>query len=133
MALASDMVIAGTSARFMLPEVAIGIPTVDIPLLGAARINPIHLLDALLTGDWKDVTWAERVGLINSVVADQDVWQTAFDLARKLAGKPRAVVALVKSLVYEAHYTGDRGQLRRHGAQARVKLLADAEAAQSQG
>jgi enoyl-CoA hydratase len=63
--LASDLVICGASARFALPEVAYGIPPVDIPLLGARRVSPIHMLEALLTGDWKAASWADKVGLVN--------------------------------------------------------------------
>lgn len=130
-ALASDMVIAGTSARFLLPEVAIGVLPVDIPLWAGARMNPIHILDALLTGDWKDASWAERCGLVNSVVPDEDVRQTVFDLARRVALAPRAVVAQVKSLVYAAHYTGDRAGLRQYGAKTRMRIIAEDYADQS--
>ena len=65
MALASDIVICGRSARFALPEVALGIPPVDIPLLAARRVGANHILEALLTGDWKDSRWAEKTGLVN--------------------------------------------------------------------
>lgn len=131
MALASDMVIAGASARFMLPEVAIGVLPVDIPLWAAARLSPIHILDALLTGDWKDAAWAERAGLVNYVLPDAEVHDATFDLARKIARAPRAVAARVKALVYEAHYTTDRPAFRRRGAAARASLLAEAEHSQT--
>jgi enoyl-CoA hydratase/carnithine racemase len=131
MVLASDLAIAGVSARFMLPEVAIGVPTVDIPLLAAGRVNPIHMMDVILTGDWKDAAWAERVGLVNATAPDDAVWETTFDLARRIAAAPRPVAALVKSLVYASRLTADRALLRERGAAARRRILAEAHATQN--
>ncbi|WP_269090323.1 enoyl-CoA hydratase/isomerase family protein [Sphingopyxis jiangsuensis] len=122
MALASDIVICGRSARFALPEVALGIPPVDIPLLAARRVGANHILEALLTGDWKDSGWAEKTGLVNEVVEDDMVTATAASLAQKIAGLPTSVVALVKSLVYEARGGVDPAALRREGAARRSRL-----------
>lgn len=122
MALASDIVICGRSARFALPEVALGIPPVDIPLLAARRVGANHILEALLTGDWKDSRWAEKTGLVNEVVDDDLVTATAAALAQKVAGLPTSVVALVKSLVYEARDCVDPAALRREGAARRSRL-----------
>ncbi|PQM29093.1 hypothetical protein CVO77_11950 [Sphingopyxis lindanitolerans] len=122
MALASDIVICGRSARFALPEVALGIPPVDIPLLAARRLGANHILEALLTGDWKDSQWADKTGLVNEVVDDEAVIATASALARKVAGLPTSVVALVKSLVYEARGCADPAALRTHGAARRSRL-----------
>lgn len=120
--LASDLVICGDSARFALPEIAYGIAPVDIPLLGARRLNPLHMLDALLTGDWKDASWAEKVGLVNQVVADDALWDSAFALARRIAAAPSAPVALVKSLIYQARTPGDALALRARGASLRAGM-----------
>jgi enoyl-CoA hydratase/carnithine racemase len=122
MALASDIVICGRSARFALPEVALGIPPVDIPLLAARRVGANHILEALLTGDWKDSRWAEKTGLVNEVVDDDLVTATAAALAQKVAGLPTSVVALVKSLVYEARGGVNPAALRREGAARRSRL-----------
>lgn len=130
MAISSDLVIAGTSARFLIPEVGIGVSPVDIPLWAAGRLSPNHILEAILTADWKDAAWAERVGLVNSTCSDEDVWETTFDMARKIAGAPLAVTTLVKSLVREAHSTTNRSELRQRGAAARMRILDDARMAQ---
>lgn len=122
MALASDLVICGRSARFALPEVALGIPPVDIPLLAARRLGANHILEALLTGAWKDSRWADKTGLVNEVVDDEAVVATASALAHKVAGLPASVVALVKSLVYEARGCADPAALRHHGAARRSRL-----------
>ena len=125
MALASDIVICGRSARFALPEVALGIPPVDIPLLAARRLGANHILEALLTGDWKDSHWADKTGLVNEVVDDEMVAATATALAHKIAGLPPSVVALVKSLVYEARGCADPTALRSQGAARRSRLRQD--------
>lgn len=122
MALASDIVICGRSARFALPEVALGIPPVDIPLLAARRMGANHILDALLTGEWKDSRWADKTGLVNEVVDDEAVAAAASALARKIAGLPPSVVALVKSLVYEARSCPNPAALRSEGAARRSRL-----------
>lgn len=122
MVLASDMVVCGRSARFALPEVALGIPPVDIPLLAARRLGANHILEALLTGDWMAADWADKVGLVNRVVDDEKVGEEAFALARKVAGLPPSVVTLVKSLVYDARTCADPGALRAHGAARRSRL-----------
>lgn len=121
-ALASDLVICGVSARFSLPEIAHGIAPVDIPLLAARRLNPLYMLEALLTGDWKDASWADKVGFVNQVVPDEAVWETAFTLARRIAAVPSAPVALVKSLIYQARTPGDAVALRQRGASLRASL-----------
>jgi enoyl-CoA hydratase/carnithine racemase len=120
--LASDVVVCGKSARFALPEVGLGIPPVDIPILAARRLNANVILEALLTGAWKEASWADKVGLVNEVVPDELVWDTAFDLARRIAKAPTSVVALVKSLVYEARVTCDSSALRKRGASQRADL-----------
>ncbi|QIB65101.1 enoyl-CoA hydratase/isomerase family protein [Kineobactrum salinum] len=122
MVLACDMVICGESARFALPEVGLGIPPVDIPLLAARRLNANYIIELLLTGDWKDAGWADKVGLVNSVVPDGMVWELAFELARRIALAPPSAVALVKSLVYEARVSGDLDALRQYGASVRREI-----------
>lgn len=135
MALASDIVICGRSARFALPEVALGISPVDIPLLAARRMGANHILEALLTGEWKDSRWADKTGLVNDVVEDEAVAATAFALAHKVAGLPSSVVALVKSLVYDARVCADPAALRERGAARRACLRQPAvdDAIHSQG
>ncbi|MBB6125281.1 enoyl-CoA hydratase/isomerase family protein [Sphingobium subterraneum] len=122
MMLASDIVICGRSARFALPEVGLGIAPVDIPLLAARRLGANHILEALLSGDWMGPDWAEKVGLVNRVVDDGNVAQEVSALARKIAGSPAPVVALVKSLVYEARASVDPAALRASGAERRSRL-----------
>ncbi len=123
--LASDLVICGASARFCTPEVGFGILPVDIPLLAGRRLNPVYMLEALLTGDWKDSAWADKVGLVNQVVPDEAVWDTGFSLAQKIAGAPSAAAALVKSLIYDARTPGDISAIRTNGAAARARIQED--------
>lgn len=122
MALASDLVVCGRSARFTLPEVALGIPPVDIPLLAARRLSANHILEALLTGEWKDAAWADKVGLVNTIVDDDRVNTEALALAAKIATLPPSVVMLVKSLVYDARACSDPAALRASGAARRSRL-----------
>lgn len=122
MMLASDLVICDQSSRFRLPEIGFGIPPVDIPLLGARKVNPIFMLDLLLTGEWKDANWAEKVGLVNEIVSDEELRGATFRLAKKIASAPREIAALVKSLTYSIRTPGNADAIRQYGAGVRAEI-----------
>jgi len=86
LALACDMIIAGQNASFCLPEVKRGM------IAGAAgayrlarRIAPAIAMELLLTGNRLEANRAATLGLVNSVVADDEVLAQALALARQIA------------------------------------------------
>lgn len=95
LALACHLRIAGRSAMFGQPEILRGhIPgaggTVRLPrLVGIGRA-----LQYLLTGDDIPAEEAERIGLVNFVVADDAVLNAAEALARRIAGLSEVAVRL---------------------------------------
>jgi enoyl-CoA hydratase len=98
LAAACDLRVAGTGARFGMPEITVGIPSV----LDAALL-PQHLglslaKEMVLTGDLYDVDSLRGTGFLNRVVAPEEVLGTAESLARSLAGHVPAAVASQKRL-----------------------------------
>ncbi len=102
-ALACDIRIAAEHATFGLPEVKRGI----IPGAGGtqrlARVIPFGMaLEMLYTGDAIDAATALRVGLVNKVVARDELMESALQLAERITQcAPLAVQA--------ARYAAKRG------------------------
>ena len=99
LALAADVVVAGRSTQFAQLEVSRGI----LPFGGATtRLpRPVGWGDAmrwLLTGDRFGADEALRIGLVQEVVADEDVLSRGAELAHRIAGQaPLAVQATLAS------------------------------------
>jgi enoyl-CoA hydratase / 3-hydroxyacyl-CoA dehydrogenase len=98
LSMACDFRIAAESATFGQPEINLGI----IPGFGGTQRLPRLVgegkaLEMNLLGDPIDSYEALRVGLVNQVVADHELFDTAIAWARKLAGQaPRAVEQIKK-------------------------------------
>ena len=93
--LACDLVIAGTSARFGVPEVKRSLVAgAGGALLLTQRIPRAIALEMLLTGEPIDAARAAEVGLVNRVVAEGKALETAVDLATSIASNgPLALIA----------------------------------------
>ncbi len=100
LAAACDMRIASEKASFGNPEVNIGlIPAwggcVRIPkLIGRAKAAQI-----VLTGERIDAKEAERIGLVNKIVAPEELNSTATYLAGQLATKAPIAIRLAKEIL----------------------------------
>jgi enoyl-CoA hydratase len=101
--LACDMVVAGKSARFGLPEVKRGLIARAGGLLRLPRRLPSALaMELVLTGDTLTADRAATFGLINSVVPDGDALATAMDLAARVAANAPLAIAASKRILNEA-------------------------------
>lgn len=100
MALAADIRLAGSSARFGLPEINLGIMpgaggTQRLPrLIGSAQAKELIFL-----GHNIDATTALELGLVNRVVADEELLGEAVKMALKMAAKPPVAVTMAKRTV----------------------------------
>ncbi|HTX29274.1 MAG TPA: crotonase/enoyl-CoA hydratase family protein [Streptosporangiaceae bacterium] len=93
--LACDLVVAGASARFGVPEVtrALVAGAGGAQLL-AQRVPRALALELLLTGDPISAPRAAEMGLVNRVVEDGQALETAIGLAMRIAANgPLAVMA----------------------------------------
>src|SRR3954469_6286538 len=99
-AMACDIVVSGESGRFGEPEIRYGSGPVTLLMpyvLGQKKTNEL-----LFTGDMVDAATAERLGLVNRVVADEDVDAAVEELVRKIAPPPLPVLRLTKLALVRA-------------------------------
>jgi enoyl-CoA hydratase/3-hydroxyacyl-CoA dehydrogenase len=100
LALSCDIILASENAKFGLPEVGLGIHpgfggTQRLPrLIGKAKAKEL-----IFTGDTLDAKEAERIGLVNMVVASDKLPGAARSLAKKIASKAPIAIRLAKSAV----------------------------------
>lgn len=93
--LASDIVVAGSSSQFGLPEVKRGIIAAAGGIVRLPEQLPRKVaMQMIVTGDPIDAETAHRWGLVNQVVDDDAVVVTAVALAQRIAANaPLAVQA----------------------------------------
>ena len=100
MALCCDLRITSDNAQFGLPEVALGI----IPAAGGTQtlpraVGPAGALEMLLTGRWMDAREALQIKLVNRVVPAERLFETAREVAEKIAVCDPDVIRGVKQAV----------------------------------
>jgi enoyl-CoA hydratase/3-hydroxyacyl-CoA dehydrogenase len=99
LAMGCDVRIAARSALFGQPEINLGI----IPGLGGTQrlprlVGTNKALEMNLTGDPISADEAYEFGLVNRVVPDHELLDTALAWARKLAGQAPLSVERIKSI-----------------------------------
>jgi enoyl-CoA hydratase/carnithine racemase len=100
--LAADLRIAGQSATFACPEISFGLTATNgasvlLPrLIGAGRAS-----EMLLTGRVYDATWALSVGLVSSVVPDDQLMEHATETAELIASGSPLATDLTRGLLRE--------------------------------
>jgi crotonobetainyl-CoA hydratase len=102
LALSADLIIAAAHARFALPEIKAG-QLADAATIKLPRRIPHHVaMELLLTGRWLDAEEARRWGLVNEIVAAEDLLPRAREIAAPLAAGPPLVFAAIKEVVRES-------------------------------
>lgn len=102
LAMACDMRIASEKAKFGQPEVSLGIApgfggTQRLPrLIGKGRAKEL-----IFTGDIIDAGEAYRMGLVNKVVAPEELMNAAQVLAEKILSRAPVAVQLSKAAINE--------------------------------
>jgi enoyl-CoA hydratase len=101
--LACDLVVAGRSARFGVPEVTRSLVAAGGGALLLTRRLPYAVgLELLLTGEPIDAPRAEKYGLVNRVVDDGGALGAAVDLAAVIAANGPLAVAATKQVARSA-------------------------------
>ena len=103
LAMACDVRIAGESASFGQPEISLGI----IPGFGGTQrlsrlVGPAKALEMNLTGTAITAGEAFDYGLVNRVVPDHELLDTAVGWGRLLAGQPRLATLQIKRVSGQA-------------------------------
>jgi len=100
LALHADMIVAGRSATFGLPEVKLGI----MPGAGGTQrlvraIGKYRAMRMLMTGEFIKAPLANEWGMISHLVDDTEVEEFAVDLASTLAAGPALALEYIKEMV----------------------------------
>ena len=100
MLLHCDLIVAARSARFVMPFTSLGlVPEAASSLLVPRLLGHQRASALLLLGEPLDAATALEWGLVNRVVDDAALMDTARDMARRLAALPPQAVRLTKRLI----------------------------------
>jgi enoyl-CoA hydratase/3-hydroxyacyl-CoA dehydrogenase len=102
LAMGCDVRLAGSSASFGQPEISLGI----IPGFGGTQrlprlVGPAKALEMNTTGDPISAEEAYEFGLVNRVVADHELFDTAMAWARKFAGQAPLALEHIKRVSHK--------------------------------
>ncbi len=125
--LACDLVVAGRSATFGLPEVSRGVVATCGALFRGPRALPLNVArELLLTGDRLTADRAERLGFVNRLVEDGAALETAVALAERVcANAPVSVRATLHAVEQLVGADDDSGWAATTAATERVQASED--------
>ena len=114
LALCADFRVAGENARFGVPEILLGV----IPGLGGTQrlprlIGPARAKNLIYTGRFVDAEEALRIGLVDQVVPDADVYRRRDQARRAVRVRSRAGTA--RGQGGDRHRAGPRPRRRARG------------------
>ena len=97
-----DMVIATENARFLQPEIKLGV----FPPMGAVVyprvIGPKRAMEMLLTGEPVNAQQALVMGLVNRVVPKSALQETVDGLVKRISDLSGPVLSLIKRVTFDA-------------------------------
>jgi enoyl-CoA hydratase len=100
LALACDLIIAREGVRFGTPEINVGLFPFMIMALIYRNVPRKKTNELLLLGDQISAQEAERIGIVNRVVAPDGFEETVREWAEKLAGKSPVMMRLGKDAIF---------------------------------
>jgi enoyl-CoA hydratase len=99
-ALACDLIVAGESASFGTPEIDVGAFPFMIMALIYRNVGRKKTNELLLLGERIDAGEAERIGIVNKVVSDDQLDAAVEEWALKLASKSPVIMRLGKDAMF---------------------------------
>jgi enoyl-CoA hydratase/carnithine racemase len=105
LALACDVRIAADVARFGLPEVRVGVPSVIEAALLPALVGPGRAAEMMLTGESIDAERAQAWGLVNRVAAAPELDAAVDAMVDKVLACGPAAIRLQKELMLRWRHT----------------------------
>jgi enoyl-CoA hydratase len=100
LALACDLIVAKEGATFGTPEINVGVFPFMIMALIYRNVGRKKTNELLLLGERIDADEAERLGIVNKVVAPDAFADAVDDWARRLAGKSPVLMRLGKDAMF---------------------------------
>jgi enoyl-CoA hydratase/carnithine racemase len=109
-AMQADIRIAAVDSEFGIPAAKLGIAYgFDMVSKLVSLVGPAHARTLLYTGNRIDAAEAQRIGLVNQVVPDEDLSATVYDLARTIADNaPLSVRAMKLTVAAAAQSASER-------------------------
>jgi enoyl-CoA hydratase len=100
LALACDLIVAKEGARFGTPEINVGVFPFMIMALIYRNIGRKKAAELMLLGEQISAREAERIGIVNRVVAAEDFDPLVRDWAEQLAAKSPVLMKLGKDAIF---------------------------------
>lgn len=95
-----DLAVASESSRFATPGVNIGL-FCSTPMVALSRnVSRKHAMEMLLTGEMIGAAQAEKIGLVNRVVPDEELEDAVSTLAATIASKSAHTLKIGKHAFY---------------------------------
>jgi enoyl-CoA hydratase/carnithine racemase len=127
-----DLAVASSAARFATPGVNIGL-FCSTPMVALVRnVSRKHALEMLLTGDMIAASDAHRIGLVNRVVAPEELEAETTRLAELIATKPHGALKIGKEAFYRQIEMG-LGDAYEYASHVMTENMLAAEAAEGIG
>lgn len=96
LALLADIRISNKSAKFGMTEVNVGLPCVIGSTMFWETMGKSKTIDLILTGRLIDAIEAKEYDLVTRIVNDDELQESAFELAKDLAAKPPTAIMVNK-------------------------------------
>jgi len=103
MALMGDLRVAARSAKFAETYLKVGLFAGDggswyLPRL----VGPAKAMELFWTARWVSAEEAERIGIVNMVVEDEELMNATYELAAKIAAQPQIPVRMIKRAIRQS-------------------------------
>jgi 2-(1,2-epoxy-1,2-dihydrophenyl)acetyl-CoA isomerase len=101
LALASDVIVASEAAKFSDGHVNLAtVPDCGLTYFLTRLLGTSRAFEFMLSGKTIDAKEAERIGLVNNLVAPENLASAAGELAQALSKAPLGLIQLVKPAIY---------------------------------
>jgi crotonobetainyl-CoA hydratase len=130
LALAADLIVASTAARFWLPEAQLGILPDSGGLLRLPKALPLRLArEMILTGRQLDAAEAHALGLASRVEEPEALLDAALELAREIAASAPLAIAAARDIfrATDGMEVEQGYRLLRSGALPSYRAMLDSE------
>jgi enoyl-CoA hydratase/carnithine racemase len=125
LALACDLVLASERATFGTPEINVGLFPFMVSALLCRNVGRKACSELLLLGERIDAHEARRIGIVNRVVAPDELDAAVADWAGRLAGRSPLIVKLGKDALWRTQDMGLDDALELLRAQLTIALCSD--------
>ena len=115
-----DLVVCSTEARFKYPFAQLGFtPELGSSMMMPQIVGPARAKEIMFLGDWFSAQDAKEMGLVNRVVAPEELMPTVLQMADRLCAQHPAALRRAKEILNRAQ----REQLDRNMEQEQVVFM----------